>query len=242
MQEQHEIEAILHQRIMKPSLLLLHGALGSSEQLRPLAAILGEEFDFHLIDFSGHGGKSLPHDFGIERFRDDVISYIDSHQIRQTHIFGFSMGGYVGLKVAESSPNRVGKIITLGTKFNWTPETSRHEVKFLDPEKIMEKVPDFGRMLAERHHPEDWKAVMRRTAEMMIALGENPLWVPGFNTVDHEVLISVGENDHMVSAEESLNTARNLIHGEFRIIPKLLHPIEKADPEVISTMILDFLL
>ena len=50
---------------------------------------------------------------------------------------GHSMGGYVALKLALKRPELVDRIITLGTKFNWTPEVAAKEVKMLNPDTNM---------------------------------------------------------------------------------------------------------
>lgn len=85
------------------------------------------------------------------------------------------MGGYVALWLAHQHPERVRKIVTLGTKFDWSPESARLEVKKLDAEKILEKVPAFALILETRHAPNDWKQLLSRTSTMMLALGSDPL-------------------------------------------------------------------
>ena len=41
---------------MKEKLILLHGALGSKNQFRPLMERLKEYFDMYTMNFEGHGG------------------------------------------------------------------------------------------------------------------------------------------------------------------------------------------
>lgn len=41
-------------------LILLHGALGSKDQLQPLATALERHFQVHIFNFSGHGGRPFP--------------------------------------------------------------------------------------------------------------------------------------------------------------------------------------
>jgi len=43
-----------------PSILLFHDAIGSSVQLEPLAYLFIDSFKVNLLNFSGHGGKSIP--------------------------------------------------------------------------------------------------------------------------------------------------------------------------------------
>ena len=225
----------------KENLLLLHGALGSSTQMMPLAEQLKEKYEIHLLDFSGHGGRSIPENYSMDLFCNDVTQYLDDALIAETHIFGFSMGGYVALKVAERMGMRIGKIITLGTKFEWTPESAIHETSLLNPEKIKTKVPAFAERLKNRHHPAAWEEVMRNTAEMMIRLGSHPEWVPGVNSVFNEVLLMVGALDNMVSIDETQLVAEMLPKGHIKILEALEHPIEKADCKVVANEILRFI-
>jgi len=41
-------------------LLLLHGALGSKEQLAALALKLKDKYVVHTLNFNGHGGRPFP--------------------------------------------------------------------------------------------------------------------------------------------------------------------------------------
>ena len=125
------------------NLILLHGALGSMEQFSEAKELLSKEFNVHVFNFSGHGGKRIETPFSIEQFVDDTSTYLDQHQIKSTHIFGYSMGGYVALQLARDHPGKIEKIMTLGTKFNWTPESAENEVRMLVPKVIESKIPKF---------------------------------------------------------------------------------------------------
>ena len=47
--------------------------------------------------------------------------------ITRADIFGYSMGGYVALHAARRHPERIGSIMTLGTKFAWDTPTAEKE-------------------------------------------------------------------------------------------------------------------
>ena len=142
-------------------LLLLHGALGSKAQFKPLEDRLKSSFELFTLNFSGHGGKELPDKpFSIEMFAGDILRWLDDNNISRVNFFGYSMGGYAGLYLAKHMPQRIGRIFTLGTKFEWTEESALREVKMLDAGKIMEKVPKFAEDLKARHKPQYWKAVL----------------------------------------------------------------------------------
>jgi pimeloyl-ACP methyl ester carboxylesterase len=212
------------------SLLLLHGAIGAKDQLLPLAEILKNNFDVHTISFSGHGGEPLPTSFNIEKFADDVLTYLKQKNISKTTIFGYSMGGYVALYLAKHHPDKIEKVITLATKFDWTPEIAAKEIKMLNPEKIAEKIPAFAASLEKRHQPNDWKMVLQKTADMMVTLGDNnTLKLPDYNTISIPVLLMIGDEDNMVTLTETQAVCNNIPNGKLIVLKNTQHPIEKVD-------------
>ncbi len=224
------------------NLLLLHGALGSAEQLRGLKQDLGSKYEVYSLNFSGHGGRQNEKPFSINAFTGDVLEFMDSMKLNRTDIFGYSMGGYVALNLALMHPERVGKIVTYGTKFDWTPDSAANEVKMLDPEKIESKVPQFADYLKKIHAPLNWKAVLSNTAEMMIGLGNNPNLNPeSLRAIKNPVLIGLGEKDNMVSRGESQKAHESLANGKLRLLEGFVHPIEKNDLKVLAGCIDEFL-
>ena len=212
------------------NLILLHGALGSMEQ-----------FSVHVFNFSGHGGKRIETPFSIEQFVDNTSTYLDQHQIKSTHIFGYSMGGYVALQLARDHPGKIEKIMTLGTKFNWTPESAENEVRMLVPEVIESKIPKFAETLKNRHHPEDWKKVMRETTKMMIELGNGrAMKEADFNKIQNETMICLGSDDHMVTRDESEKVVRYLKKGHFELIEGVKHPVETVNKIELCQLIKNF--
>ncbi|MGH1386489.1 alpha/beta fold hydrolase [Kordia sp.] len=224
------------------NLLLLHGALGSEAQLKPLQELLSNDFNVHTVNFEGHGGRTSDDEFDMERFAENVVEELQTLGISQTHIFGYSMGGYVALTLAKKYPEMVESIVTLGTKFNWNLESAQKEVKMLNPEKIEEKVPAFAKRLHELHQPNDWKKVMQKTAEMMLSLANGKrLTDSDLQHIQHKVLIGIGSLDTMVTIEESENAAAQLPNGIIQIIEAVKHPIEKVDTNVLTTVIRKFI-
>lgn len=223
-------------------LLLLHGALGAAETLRPLGLSLAPAYTVHTLNFEGHGGEPMPQrPFSIQGFAENVIQYLDQHQLPRTDIFGYSMGGYVALYLALHHPERVGRIFTLATKFAWSPETADKETKMLQPEKVQEKVPAFAATLAARHAPSDWQEVMRRTADMMQRLGENPpLAEATLSHIQAPVRISVGDRDSMVSLQESNWAFQHLPNASLLVLPATRHPLDQVDLQRLQAEVRQF--
>lgn len=226
---------------MKEKLLLLHGAIGSKSQLVTLQNFLQDSFDIISIDFSGHGGRPLPKLFSMDLFVKDILDCLKENNIASANIFGYSMGGYAALCLAVRQPERVKKIFTLATKFDWTEESALRESKMLNPDKIREKVPHFSTELEKRHAPQDWKLVLSKTADMMLALGKNPaLNKNEFEKIKCPVLISRGSEDTLVSAAETEAVHKMIKGSQLMTFPGIPHPIEKIPVEVIGKEIKTF--
>lgn len=211
--------------------LLLHGALGSANQLTMLYEALSQRgFTVYTMDFSGHGGKPFQSTFGIKTFANDVLPLLEENQIKRINVFGYSMGGYVALWMALQYPNLINKIITLGTKFDWNKTEAKKEVRKLDPDKILEKVPAFARLMQTRHQPNDWKSLIRKTSAMMVELGESPLLIPhNMKMIYSEVLVTLGDNDDMADRKYSTEVSGFIPKGKFMLLENTPHPIEKVD-------------
>lgn len=212
--------------------LLLHGALGASSQLTDFKKFIHHQVNqVYTFNFSGHGGKAFSDKgFGIEVFADELLEFLNENQIEKTDVFGYSMGGYVALWLAHSHPERFGKIITLGTKFDWSPESAAKEVKMLNPDKLQEKVPAFAEVLKQRHQPNDWKLLMQKTAEMMLKLGEQPLLTQEvLKNIQIPVLVCQGDQDTMADINYTQQVAEHLPNGKFHLLENTPHPLEKVE-------------
>lgn len=217
-------------------LILLHGALGDATLFQPLQEVLKKSHQCYSFNFSGHGKKPFDDEgFGIEIFADELRKFINANKLKGASVFGYSMGGYVALYLASLHPELMGTITTLGTKFNWTPESAEQEVEKLNPELIAEKVPAYAKLLAERHGKKEWKTLVWQTAGMMLELGDEPILTNSvLATITNKVNILLGEDDNMVSKEESEATAKSLQYGSFKMIANTPHPIERITPSQIA--------
>lgn len=225
------------------TLLILHGAIGASDQLIPIAEALSDTYKVHTLDFSGHGGKPYATEpFSIQLFAADVLAYMEAEQLEKVSIFGYSMGGYVGMYLAKHHPEQVDKIVTLATKFHWDEETAAKEIKMLNADKIAAKVPAFAATLEKRHAPNDWKEVLQRTADMLIAMGkDNPLRMEAYSGIEHPAMILIGDRDKMITLEETVNVYRALPNAQMGMLPHTHHPIEQVNKEYLLYYIRQFI-
>lgn len=220
-------------------IIVLHGALGSQAQLKPVKELLSQFYEVYGFDFSGHGGSPFKPEFSINQFSAELEAFVLRHNLNNTAVFGYSMGGFAALNLAKDNPGLLGEIITLGTKFDWNEESASKEVKHLIPEKIEEKVPHFAQVLKERHAPIDWKENMQKTAQMMLDLGAGGSIE--FAKVSNKVLLMLAEEDSMVSVEETKTVDQILPNSSFKLLKNSKHPIEKVDLSALVSEITSFL-
>ena len=224
-------------------LILVHGALGSAPQMTPLADHLRSSREIHIVELEGHGDTPTPHDtFAIDHFADQIRAFLKQQHIERAAFFGYSMGGYVSLRLAAESPNMVSSVATLGTKLAWSPDVAARETRRLDPVTIRAKVPKFADMLERRHAGAGgWESVLARTAALMTELGRQP-------TVDASVLsritqptrLMVGDRDNVVTIDETATAARGLSAGELCVLPGTPHPFEQVNVPLLATLLTDF--
>lgn len=223
------------------NIILLHGAIGAKDQLEPLAAELKQQgYNVFTLSFSGHGQIPFSSNFGIEQFALELEQFIKINNLDKPTVFGYSMGGYVALYLAHRNPNILGNIITLGTKFEWSPEIAQKEVKMLDSKTIIEKVPKFAEALQKRHG-QDWELLLQKTAEMMISLGNNnALTLNDFASIENKALIGLADKDTMVSLDETTAVYKQLKNGAMYMLPNTKHPIDNVNVKLLSQVLKEF--
>ena len=92
-----------------PACLMLHGFIGDTREMRPLAETISQTFGFHVYSplWPGHG--SLPHFMqGLEVPQFMQAAHDALTKIREQHsevvVFGFSMGGALAAQLISEHP------------------------------------------------------------------------------------------------------------------------------------------
>ena len=224
----------------KKTILFLHGALGSSKDLVPLMGMMEEKnYEALTFDFSGHGQKAKwPDEFRIDLFARDLESFIQLRKLEDVIVFGYSMGGYIALYHAANYPDSpIRQIVTYGTKFNWSEKAVSRELIMLDPDHLKEKFPTFADSLMEKHG-ERWKALLLSTAHMMQNLERlDGLTREDLSDVEIPVTFILGDQDRMVSSEETNFTASWLRRGQVKTLTHSKHELERSNLRELSNII-----
>lgn len=220
------------------NLILLHGALGCEDLFTPLIEEIREHYNCYTFNFSGHGGVPFRNGFSINQFASELNEFMDDNNIDACDIFGHSMGGYVALYASAMGNEKIENVITLGTKFLWTKEIGEKESAMLDIEKLRIKAPAFIELM-ELRHGENWDRLIIQVKKMLLELGAHQsLTDELLNKINIPVTLLRGENDRMVSLEETQNTELKIESCNFISLPSQPHLLEQVDTSMLRDLLL----
>jgi len=94
-----------------PVLIILHGLFGEGKNWLTIGQVLSKNHEVHLIDQRNHGISFHHVDHNYQVMSEDLVYYLDKHQINRCSIIGHSMGGKVAMQFAFNSPNRIDKLV-----------------------------------------------------------------------------------------------------------------------------------
>ena len=101
-----------------PAALLLHGAsLGSSADVWAdnLPALAAHRLRVIAFDQPGFGLSDDPEDHSVAYRTRFVLAFMDAMRLEQAHLVGHSQSGRIAVSLAFDEPQRVSKIVVLGT-------------------------------------------------------------------------------------------------------------------------------
>ena len=101
------------------ALILLHGNSENCDYFQGQADEFARFFHVYAIDTRGHGKTPRGNaPFTIRQFADDLLDFMDAHQIGKAHLLGFSDGGNIAMIFAMKYPDRVNRLILNGANLD----------------------------------------------------------------------------------------------------------------------------
>ncbi|HEX5886025.1 MAG TPA: alpha/beta fold hydrolase, partial [Pyrinomonadaceae bacterium] len=96
--------------------ILLHGYGDSWFSYSPILPLLDKKYRVYIPDQRGHGDSDRPSDgYALKQFAADVVAFMDAMNVKQATIVGHSMGSFVAQHVAAQVPERVNKLVLIGS-------------------------------------------------------------------------------------------------------------------------------
>ena len=203
-------------------LLLLHGGLFNIDlQFGEVLPGLAETRQVIATDFQAHGRTGdIDRPLTSANLASDVLELLKHLGIPRVDVFGFSVGGAVGLYLAIKHPELVRKLIVSSVSFH--PEGDRPENKEAVGEMTVDMIagsPMEQDYLAKSPNPD-------RLQDLLDKLGTYDEGVPGWSDTDIEgiaapTLITVGDCDAVTleHAVRFLQLRGGDVNGDFVGVP-----------------------
>jgi pimeloyl-ACP methyl ester carboxylesterase len=241
-----------------PPIVLMHGANATSLSWIPNIEALSQSYRTYAVDTIYDPGRSVftkilkvPDDYMI--WMDELLMALELGS--EINMIGMSYGGWLTSQYALRYPEKLDNIVLLapaatvlplGTGFLKSALVSilphRHFVK-KGIEPIFEdlwKKDEAGRKLAEKWV--DHMDLGLRCFKPKMMVGPTVLSDEELNALKMPVLLMIGENEKIYSAEEAVARTRNVApHIKTEIIPGAGHDLPVVQAEMVNQKILDFL-
>jgi pimeloyl-ACP methyl ester carboxylesterase len=190
--------------------VLVHGLGGRAEDWANLMPqLVRDHHRVYALDLPGYGRSDWPRDaqYSIPELAGAVEAFMDSEHLQRADLGGWSMGGWIAMRVALDEPQRIRRLMVFdsaGTRFdlNWdttvfepnTPEKLRALDDLLMPTPPR-RVPGFiARAIFRFVDRHGW--VVRRNMDSMLT--QRDLLDGQLGALKLPVLIVWGRQDHLI--------------------------------------------
>ena len=229
-----------------PPLVVLHGALGSTDlETDRLIRLWEKTFRVQALDFAGHGRSApLPTPPGgpptWETYTADAVALLDSLD-RPAHVFGFSMGGAVALAAALARPEAVARLAVHGVNVQWDAAEVEAMVGPMDVGRMRQDHPFWARRLEETHGA-GWQALVADLVAFTRGLPDAHLPDADLARIACPTLVSHGDADRFFDVRHAVGLWRAVPDARLQVIPGLDHPIQGVDVPTFAGGVERFLL
>ena len=247
----------------KPALVFLHGVTNSSLGYLPLGRLLSKRYRVFLLDQRGHGESDKPECcYTRLDYAHDAKLFLDLFGIERAHVAGHSLGGMVAQPLAAFWPERVDRLMiigsTIGRRSPASPDAPRPppvlgawdaEIRKLqdpiDPDSAFMKswwdvpgvdaeVQRLMRRESARIPARIWRAILDQ-GEVSRDLRTTA------ERIKAPTLLLFAGKDALFSAADNREMETWLPRAKSVTLPDLGHSLPEEDPQAVAAELLEFL-
>jgi pimeloyl-ACP methyl ester carboxylesterase len=232
-------------------LIVLHGAYMNIPSMGAIIPKLARTHKVYAVEMQGHGRTTdIDRPLTYTDLADDVAAFMDAVGLSKADVFGYSMGGQVGLQLAIRHPAKVNKLVAASVAYDL--EGWQAEYKAAIPQMTVEMIvampfaQDYRKLAP---NPEGFPALVRK----LIALEKVPMaWAEDVKKVKTAVLIIAGDADvatldHTVALFRMLgggvmgDMGKPLPAARLAVLPATSHTAVITQPDLLHALIEPFL-
>ncbi|ACV80400.1 alpha/beta fold hydrolase [Nakamurella multipartita] len=226
------------------TVVLVHGSgpgVTAYANWRLVLPVLGEDFTCYAPDMVGFGYSDRPADveYSVQTWADQTVGFMDAMGIEKAHLIGNSFGGAIALRIATQHPDRVEKLVlmgSMGVPFEIT-EGLDTVWGYEGTIESMRKVLDFfaysrdlvNEELAQVRHKASMEPGFHESFSSMFP-APRQRWVEAMTTPDDEIrkltnrtLIVHGREDKVIPLETSLKLEQLIDNADLSVFSHCGH-------------------
>ena len=239
-------------------LLILHGLFGQSDNFATLAKQFAEFYTVHAIDLRNHGRSFHSEEMSFEAMSNDILTYLNHHQISSCYLLGHSLGGRSVIEFSYKFPEKVDKLIVADMAPKAYPPHHQGILKALnsvnfdliekrsDVEEILKQfIPDMGTrqfLLKNVYHAENGKYAFRFNLKTLTDSYEEMVGENLTNgTFDKPTLFLRGEKSNYILDEDFELIKAYFPQAIIETVSKAGHWLHAENPSEFFQKTVDFI-
>ena len=242
--------------------VLIHGSgpgVTAYANWRLVIPALSDRFRVLAPDMAGFGFSERPEkaDYGVDLWTEQVAAFLDALDIPQAHVVGNSFGGAIALRLAARYPDKVAKLVLMGSMgidFGITEGLERvwgYEPSFENMRKVLDVFAHNRALVPDELAEVRYRASMQPGfQESFAAMFPAPRqrWVDAMRTADddiralsHQTLIVHGREDAVIPVDNSLRLMQLVDNADLHVFAHCGHWVQIERSADFNRLVADFL-
>ncbi len=238
----------------KEWIVFLHGLGCNNRMFKEQIKTIPTNYNILLWDERGHGkSRPLGQHLSFDLIIDDILNIIDIENCKEAIFVGHSQGGQIAQEVAYRYPNKVKKLILIGSNCNTKKPSILEKIGFILNGKLYKYYPwtsliKHNRKLCSnnekfRKYAEDcYKIIGERDFKEILITSQNAFHYEKDYRINKPILFLYGEYDKTLYTKEGLKYWRKYEKKcECHMIYNAAHNANQDNPNLTNDLIIQFL-
>lgn len=245
-----------------PAVILLHGSapgVSAWANWQHTMPALAENFRVLALEYVGFGRTERPAGirYGVRTWTDQVIRFADALDLETFSLVGNSMGGRISLQIAREAPERLHRMVLMGTKIGNDPISPElRSIREYEPsmENMRRMISDCfafdasgvsEELVLARHElsvePGAHEAYHAMFHDPQHADELLPISVEDVRGIPTPTLVVHGREDKVIEVASAWNLLMSLPYAELHVFSRCGHWTQREYADEFNTLVTRFL-